>query len=40
MFVIAVPDAAAGRPAALDRADLVLASLEKLPAALDHLTAS
>lgn len=38
MFVVAVPDAAAARPAALDAADLVLTSLLELPAALDRLT--
>lgn len=39
MFVVAIPDAAAARPAALDRADVVIASLRELPAVLDRLSA-
>jgi sugar-phosphatase len=36
MYVVAVPDAAAARPGALDEADVVIGSLLELPAALDR----
>ena len=36
MFVVAVPDPSAARPAALDVADVVIGSLRELPAILDR----